>query len=87
MGTIDQAAGYRFHVFLVPKDPNRSEHGFHAHIMKGNRTFFRIDLDTLEILDDIPSDMKRGSVSAVKWHAKKHKEELKRKAKEIRTKK
>lgn len=86
MGTIDQAVGYRFHVFLIPKDKNRAEHGFHAHVMKGNRTYFRIDLDSLTILDPIPSDMKKGDVTSIKWHVRKNREQLKQRAKEIRNK-
>ena len=57
MGTIDKAVGYRFHVSLIPNENNRAEHGFHAHVMKGNRTYFRIDLDSLKILDPIPSPL------------------------------
>lgn len=86
MGTIDQAVGYRFHVFLIPNEKNRAEHGFHLHIMKGNRTYFRMDLDTLKILDPIPSDMKQGDVISIKWHAKKNREQLKQKAKQMRKK-
>lgn len=86
MGTIDRISGYRFHVFLISKDKNRSEHGFHLHVMKGKRTYFRVDLDTLEKLDPIPTDMKQGEISAINYQIKKFREQLKQKATDIRKK-
>ena len=86
MGNLDWVGDYRLHLRLVSDDPKRSEHGFHVHAMKGNKTFAKIDLDTQKLIGDKDSDMTRSELRAILNYIEEHYNELVNKAKHMRNK-
>ena len=86
MGNLDWVGEYRLQLRLISDEPNRSEHGFHIHVMKGNKTFFKVDLNSGKIIGDVDNSMKKVDQRFVMVFIKKHFNELQQKAKQMRNK-
>lgn len=85
MGNIGNIGEYWLQVLKISDDPQRAEHGNHAHIMRGNFICGKIDLNSLEFIGKT-RNMKEGDKMMIKYFIKEHKAELINKAKEIRNK-
>jgi len=86
MGNLDWAGEYRLQLLLISDDQNRAEHGFHIHVMRGNQTLAKIDLMTLEYLDNSDKNLKKGDARFIKQRLKQNWQEYIQKAKQMRKK-
>lgn len=86
MGNLGWVGDYRLHCFPISQSKNRSEHGFHIHIMKKGKTFVKIDLETNEIIGPVDNGMTKSELRAILNFVEQHSNELKQKANNIRNK-